>query len=98
MRITDLLDINSISLDAAPKSKNETLDQAVALMVKSGRINNEEEYRKTVYAREEESTTGIGAVSYTHLVFYLEWEAACFSLWPEEKGKKGLPENILQRR
>ena len=60
MRITDLLDINSISLDAAPKSKNEALDQAVALMVKSGRINNEEEYRKTVYAREEESTTGIG--------------------------------------
>lgn len=60
MRITDLLDINSISLDAAPKNKNETLDQAVALMVKSGRINNEEEYRKTVYAREEESTTGIG--------------------------------------
>ena len=37
MRITDLLDIRSIALDAAPKSKQETLDAAVALMVKSGR-------------------------------------------------------------
>ena len=33
MRITDLLDIRSIALDAAPKSKQETLDAAVALMV-----------------------------------------------------------------
>lgn len=33
MRITELLDIRSIALDAAPKSKQETLDAAVALMV-----------------------------------------------------------------
>ena len=37
MRITDLLDIRSIALDAAPKSKQETLDAAVALMVKDHR-------------------------------------------------------------
>ena len=60
MRITDLLDIRSIKLDAAPKSKQETLDAAVALMVKSGKITDEEAYRAQVYAREEESTTGIG--------------------------------------
>ncbi len=60
MRITDLLDKRSICLDAAPKSKNEALDQAVALMAKSGKINDVEAYRKQVYAREEESTTGIG--------------------------------------
>ncbi|MDE6957321.1 MAG: fructose-specific PTS transporter subunit EIIC [Lachnospiraceae bacterium] len=60
MRITDLLDIRSISMDAAPKSKNEALDQAVSLMVKSGRINDEEAYKRQVYKREEESTTGIG--------------------------------------
>ena len=29
-------------------------------MVKSGKINDEEAYRKQVYLREEESTTGIG--------------------------------------
>ena len=60
MRITDLLDVRSISLDVAPKSKQEAIDAAVALMVKSGKINDEEAYKKQVYAREEESTTGIG--------------------------------------
>ena len=60
MRITDLLDRRSICLDAAPKSKSEALDQVIHLMVKSGKINDEEAYRKQVYAREEESTTGIG--------------------------------------
>ena len=60
MRITDLLDVKSISLDQAPKSKKEALDMSVALMVKSGKIRDEEAYRKLVYAREEESTTGIG--------------------------------------
>lgn len=60
MRITDLLDKRSISLNGAPKSKEEALDQVVALMAKSGKINDAEAYRKQVYAREEESTTGIG--------------------------------------
>ena len=60
MRLTDLLDVRSISLDVAPKSKQEAIDAAVALMVKSGKINDEEAYKKQVYAREEESTTGIG--------------------------------------
>lgn len=60
MRITDLLDVRSISLDAAPKNKQEEIDAAVALMVKGGKINDEEAYKKQVYAREEESTTGIG--------------------------------------
>ena len=60
MRITDLLDIRSISLNAAPADKSQTLDAAVSLMTRSGKINDEEAYRKQVYAREEESTTGIG--------------------------------------
>lgn len=60
MRITDLLDKRSISLNAAPKTKNETLDLAVDLMAKSGKIRDVQAYKKQVYAREEESTTGIG--------------------------------------
>ncbi|MCQ2508422.1 MAG: fructose-specific PTS transporter subunit EIIC [Dorea sp.] len=60
MRITDLLDVRSISLNAAPKTKAEALDMAVELMCKSGKINDKEGYRKQVYLREEESTTGIG--------------------------------------
>lgn len=60
MRITELLDQRSISLTAAPASKKEALDMAVSLMVQSGKIRDEEDYRKTVYLREEESTTGVG--------------------------------------
>lgn len=60
MRITDLLDKRSILLDAAPKTKKESLDQIVELMGKSGKIRDLEAYRKQVYLREEESTTGIG--------------------------------------
>ena len=60
MRITDLLDVRSISLNAAPTDKSQTLDAAVALMAKSGKLSDQEAYRAQVYAREEESTTGIG--------------------------------------
>ena len=47
-------------LNAAPADKSQTLDQAVELMARSGKISNQEAYRRQVYAREEESTTGIG--------------------------------------
>jgi len=60
MRITDLLDARSVMLGAAPSDKKQTLEQAVALMVKSGKIADEEAYKRQVFAREEESTTGIG--------------------------------------
>ena len=60
MRITDLLDKRSISLDAVPADKKATLDMAVELMAKSGKLMDVEQYCAQVYAREEESTTGIG--------------------------------------
>mgnify|MGYP000618702052 CR=1 FL=1 len=60
MRITDLLDKRSISLTAAPKSKEEALNEAIALMAESGKINDTEGYSRQVFAREEESTTGVG--------------------------------------
>ena len=60
MRITDLLDKRSIAFDKNPANKQETLDMAVDLMCASGKINDTEAYRKQVYLREEESTTGIG--------------------------------------
>lgn len=60
MKITELLDRRSILLNGAPASKKDALDQMVALMVKSGKIRDEEAYRQEVYRREEEGTTGIG--------------------------------------
>lgn len=60
MRIRDLLAAESIELQGKASGKKEILDKMVDLMAKSGKINDVEVYRKGVYAREEESTTGIG--------------------------------------
>lgn len=60
MRIIDLLDRKSIRLDGTASDKNDALDQMVELMAASGKINDVDRYREGVYAREEESTTGIG--------------------------------------
>lgn len=60
MKIRDLLALESIELNGAAGSKKDALDQMVELMAKSGKINNVEIYREGVYAREKESTTGIG--------------------------------------
>lgn len=60
MRITDLLDERSIRLNGKAESKNDALNKMVELMEASGKLSDVETYRKGVYAREEESTTGIG--------------------------------------
>lgn len=60
MRIIDLLDKKSIQLNAVASGKKDVLDQAVTLMGQSGKIRDIEKYRRGVYKREEESTTGIG--------------------------------------
>mgnify|MGYP004642652493 FL=1 len=60
MRIRDLLSAESIELQGKVTGKQEALDAMVDLMAKSGKINDIDVYRKGVYAREEESTTGIG--------------------------------------
>ena len=60
MKITDLLDENSIRLNAAASSKKEALNQIINLISQTGNITNKEEYKKIVFAREEQGTTGIG--------------------------------------
>lgn len=60
MKIRELLAIESIELNGSATSKKEALDQMIALMAKSGKINDVEKYRQGVYAREDEGTTGIG--------------------------------------
>lgn len=60
MRIRDLLSRESIQLMGNPADKTQALNQMVDLMAKSGNINDVETYRKGVFKREEESTTGIG--------------------------------------
>lgn len=60
MKIRELLAVESIELNGSADGKKEALDHMVELMAKSGKINDVEKYRKGVYAREEEGTTGIG--------------------------------------
>lgn len=60
MTIRDLLAAESIYLNGTPAGKTEALNQCIDLMAKSGKIADVEKYRKGVFAREEEGTTGIG--------------------------------------
>lgn len=60
MTIRDLLAAESINLNGTPAGKTEALNQCIDLMAKSGKIADVEKYRKGVFAREEEGSTGIG--------------------------------------
>ena len=60
MRIRDLLSKEGIELNANPKNKEEAINMIVDLMVSTGKIDDAEKYRKGVFSREEEGSTGIG--------------------------------------
>ena len=60
MKIRDLLAVESIDLNGKATGKTDVLNQCVDLMAKSGKIADVEKYRKGVFAREDEGTTGIG--------------------------------------
>ncbi|MCQ2527976.1 MAG: fructose-specific PTS transporter subunit EIIC [Saccharofermentans sp.] len=60
MRIKDLLAKESIKLGGSAENKQDVLNQMVDLMAKSGKISDIDTYRKGVYAREEEGSTGVG--------------------------------------
>lgn len=60
MRITDLLSENGIELHGKAASKQEAIEKMVALMEKTGCLTDIAEYKRKVFAREEEGTTGIG--------------------------------------
>ena len=60
MRIRDLLAPESIMLQGVASDKTDVLNQMVELMAKSGKIADVDTYRKGVFAREAEGTTGVG--------------------------------------
>ena len=60
MRIRDLLAPESVMLQGVASDKTDVLNQMVELMAKSGKIADVDTYRKGVFAREEEGTTGVG--------------------------------------
>ena len=60
MRITDLLSKESIKLNLSSKTKPEVIDEMVDLVNASGNLNNKDEYKEAILAREELSTTAVG--------------------------------------
>lgn len=60
MKITDLLSKKSIAINPKINSKVDAINKLVDLMNESGNLNDKDEYKKAVLAREELSTTGIG--------------------------------------
>ena len=60
MKIVDLLKRESVELNGKVTSKPEAIEKMVALMAAGGNLADVEAYQKGVFAREEESTTGIG--------------------------------------
>lgn len=60
MKITELLDINSIDLNPQISNKEEAIDHLVNLLDQSGKLNDKEIYKESVLNREAQSTIGIG--------------------------------------
>lgn len=60
MKIRELLSVESINMNATPTDKNQTIEQAIDLMVKAGRISDRNAYSKAVHEREKEFSTGVG--------------------------------------
>ena len=60
MKITELLDINSIDLNPQISNKEDAIDHLVNLLDQSGKLNDKEIYKESVLNREKQSTTGIG--------------------------------------
>ena len=60
MRIKDILSTESMIMDLKATNKEDAIKEMADLEVKTGIVNNEDEFIKSIWARENESTTGIG--------------------------------------
>lgn len=58
--ITDIISDETIALDTAKTTQAGVIDDLIQRLVKDKAITNAEEFKQAIYARESESTTGIG--------------------------------------
>ena len=56
MRITDLLQKESIRLNAAPANKNEAIEMLIELQTQNGSIADREAYKTAILARENQGS------------------------------------------
>ena len=62
MRITDLLDKRSISLNETPKTKSEALDRIIDLMVASGESTTVRRQRTSITAKAPQESEGVTTI------------------------------------
>ena len=60
MKIEDLLSPDLMIMDLKATTQEEAIKEMADLEVKQDVVNNEDEFIKSIWAREKESTTGIG--------------------------------------
>ncbi|MGC5771162.1 PTS fructose transporter subunit IIABC [Paenibacillus pabuli] len=60
MRITDLMIQDTMIMDLQATTKEEAIDELIASLNRSGRINDPVLFKEMIYKREAESSTGIG--------------------------------------
>ena len=60
MRITDLLTEDTIVLDLKARTKKEVIEELVDVLEKTGKLHNRQTFIESIFAREAQSTTGIG--------------------------------------
>lgn len=60
MRIKDILSPESMIMDLQATTKDEAINEMADLEVATGVVNNKEKFVESIWAREKESTTGIG--------------------------------------
>ena len=60
MRIKDILSPESMIMDLKATTKDEAINEMADLEVATGIVNNKERFVESIWAREKESTTGIG--------------------------------------
>ncbi|GAS80765.1 PTS fructose transporter subunit IIABC [Paenibacillus amylolyticus] len=60
MRITDLMIQETMIMDLQATTKAEAIDELIASLNRSGRINDPVLFKEMIYKREAESSTGIG--------------------------------------
>ena len=60
MRITELVNEETISEQLVSRSKHDVLEELALLLTYSGKVKGKDAFLQAIYARENEGSTGIG--------------------------------------
>ncbi|WP_457786314.1 PTS fructose transporter subunit IIABC [Geobacillus sp. Geo 8.1] len=60
MNVTDLLTKETMILELRAKTKEEVIDELAAKLAEAGAVSDVEAFKRAIWAREQQSTTGVG--------------------------------------